>query len=99
MPGIPVESEAGLDANARYPDFLSRRLARAGRELGVLNAGISGNRLLEDASAPFPYGRSALDRFHADVLDQPGVRDVIVLGHQRPRQRRGAHRRRGSSTG
>lgn len=78
-PGMPVEGEAGLDANARYPDFLSRRLARAGRDVGVLNAGISGNRLLAGAEAPFPYGRSGLHRFRTDVLDQPGVRDVIVL--------------------
>ena len=78
-PGMPVEGEAGLDANVRYPDFLARRLARADRDLGVLNTGISGNRVLADASAPFPYGRSGLSRFRADVLDQPGVRDVIIL--------------------
>lgn len=79
VPGVPVESEAGLDANARYPDFLSARLAAAGHDAGVLNAGISGNRVLADAEAPFPYGRSGLDRFRADVLDQPGVRDVVIL--------------------
>jgi len=40
----------------------------------VLNAGISGGRLLSDG-----MGEKALARFGRDVLDQPGVRAVIVL--------------------
>jgi lysophospholipase L1-like esterase len=42
----------------------------------VIDEGISGNRLLN----PSPCcGVSALTRFKADVLDQAGVRDVILL--------------------
>jgi lysophospholipase L1-like esterase len=41
----------------------------------VLNAGIAGNRVLDDSDC---CGDSALARFHRDVLDQPGVRSVIV---------------------
>lgn len=58
------------NANNRWPDVLSDRL---GGRYGVLNQGISGNRLLE-------YGRgpSTLQRFDADVLSRPGARTVIV---------------------
>jgi lysophospholipase L1-like esterase len=65
-----------VDANARWPDDLARRLEHAhdiGR-LAVLNEGISGNRLLHDSA-----GTGALARFDRDVLRQPGVRYVIVL--------------------
>src|SRR5215213_4549849 len=64
------------DANNRYPDELAERLVAAGRPIGVLNAGLSGNQLL--ASLP-GYGASGLDRFRRDVLKQPQVRTVIVL--------------------
>jgi lysophospholipase L1-like esterase len=60
------------DANHRWPNYLSGRLAGAGRTVGVLNQGISGNRLLVDGA-----GQSALNRFTRDVLGQPGVRWVI----------------------
>jgi lysophospholipase L1-like esterase len=59
--------------NARWPDLLARRLADSGRTVGVLNAGISGNKLTRDGS-----GESALARFDRDVLSQPGVRWVII---------------------
>ena len=64
--------------NRRWPDVLARRLLRLppARRLGVLNAGISGNRLLLDGGA---FGVNALARFDRDVLAQSGVRDVIVL--------------------
>src|SRR5262249_58158243 len=42
--------------------------------MAVLDAGISGNRVLSDGS-----GVNALARFDRDVLVQPGVTDVIVL--------------------
>ena len=35
-----------MDANRRWPDFLARRLA--GQDIAVLNAGISGARVLQD---------------------------------------------------
>jgi lysophospholipase L1-like esterase len=60
------------NANRRWPDDLAKRLADSGRTVGVLNAGISGNRLLQDGTGP-----SALERFDRDVLSQPNVRWVI----------------------
>ena len=70
----------------RWPDMLARRLAQAGLNIGVLNAGISGNRLLVEGAGP-----DAEDRFERDVLDQSGVRWVIFsddpindLGSSRP---------------
>lgn len=63
-------------ADNRYPDELAERLVAAGRPLGVLNAGIGGNRLLEDSPC---FGEKAVDRFARDVLNEPRVRTVIVL--------------------
>lgn len=59
-------------ANTRWPDALAERLA--GRGVGVLNAGISGGRLMRDG-----MGRAALERAGRDVFAQPGARAVIVL--------------------
>jgi lysophospholipase L1-like esterase len=65
------------DANARWPNDLARRLdALGGPTLSVTDAGIGGNRVL--ASSP-SFGASAEARFGRDALDQPGVRDIIVL--------------------
>jgi lysophospholipase L1-like esterase len=64
------------DADNRYPDELAERLIAAGRRLGVVNAGIGGNRVLADAAG---FGDRATARFGRDALDQPGVRSVIVL--------------------
>jgi lysophospholipase L1-like esterase len=63
-------------ADNRYPDELAERLVAAGVPLAVLNAGLSGNRVLNDSPC---FGESALDRFQRDVLDQVGVRTVIVM--------------------
>ena len=64
------------DTNQRWPDLLARRLHahKATANLGVLNVGISGNRVLHDGAGP-----NALARFDADVLSQAGVRYLIVL--------------------
>ena len=64
------------DANHRWPDRLAERLGTlpSYRRLGVLNAGVSGNRLLRDDVGP-----SALSRLDADALSRSGVRVVIVL--------------------
>ena len=68
-----------VDANARWPDELARRLAAQKRsDVAVLNAGISGNRVLGD-DANYRAGSSALARFDKDVLMQTGVTHVIVL--------------------
>ncbi|MFV7456177.1 SGNH/GDSL hydrolase family protein [Stenotrophomonas maltophilia] len=63
---------ASLDQDQRWTDHLAARLAPRG--VAVVNAGISGNRLLSDG-----MGESALARFQRDALDQPGVASVIVL--------------------
>jgi lysophospholipase L1-like esterase len=65
-------ASASLGIDARWPDFLARRLAPQG--VAVINAGISGGRLLSDG-----MGENALARFERDVLAQPGVRTVVVL--------------------
>jgi lysophospholipase L1-like esterase len=66
-----------VGANGRWPNDLARRLdAVDGPKLAVADEGIGGNRVL--TSSPV-YGVSAEVRFGPDVLDQPGVRDVIVL--------------------
>jgi lysophospholipase L1-like esterase len=59
-------------ANTRWPDALAKRLV--GRNVAVLNAGISGGRLLKDG-----MGRAGLERAGRDVFAQPGVRAMIVL--------------------
>jgi lysophospholipase L1-like esterase len=51
---------------------LAQRLLDAGLKIGVLNQGISGNRLLAAGA-----GDRAETRFARDVLNQPGVRWVI----------------------
>ncbi|WP_262299852.1 SGNH/GDSL hydrolase family protein [Microvirga sesbaniae] len=60
------------NTNSRWPDFLAERLAS--RNVAVLNAGISGARLLQNR-----MGDNALARFERDVLSQPGMKTVIVL--------------------
>jgi lysophospholipase L1-like esterase len=62
------------NGNDRWTNILALRLNAAGRRLAVLNAGLGGNRLLNDVKGP-----NALSRVGRDVLDQPGVEAVIVL--------------------
>jgi len=64
-----------VDANHRWPDLLAERLdAKGANAWGVVNMGISGNRILGDGA-----GQSALARFDRDVLSTPGVKVVIVF--------------------
>ena len=64
-----------VDANRRWPDLLAERLIRRGHATAyVANAGISGNRLLNDG-----FGVNALARFDRDVLAAPGLAYVIVF--------------------
>lgn len=66
-----------LNANARWPNDLARRLAvLPGNTLTVVDSGIGGNRVLNDSSC---CGLNAVARFGPDVLGQSGVRDVILL--------------------
>jgi len=69
-----------VGANRRWPDFLSARLVAAGRKVGVVNQGISGNRLLHDSAAGQPrFGPNALSRFDRDALSVSGASHVVVL--------------------
>jgi lysophospholipase L1-like esterase len=74
------------DANNRWPDHLARRLAAQGLKMGILNAGIGGNRLLGEANVPAGFdpravgaGVNALARFDLHALSQVGVTHIIVL--------------------
>jgi len=76
--GDSITDGAGVppSANLRWSDELSRRLRTrpATADIGVLNVGIGGNRILRPGRGP-----SALERFERDVLQQVGVRWVILL--------------------
>ena len=68
------------DRNRRWPDALAERLQAdpALASIAVVNSGIAGNRLLNDASEPF-IGPSMLSRFERDALSKPGVRWILLL--------------------
>lgn len=67
---------ATVNQNARWPDELARRLLANPKtaNIGVLNEGIGGNRILHDNTGP-----SALARFDRDVIAQAGVKYLIIL--------------------
>jgi lysophospholipase L1-like esterase len=69
---------ASVDKNSRWPDVLARRLreGRGGSDLGVLNQGIGGNRVLNDSAC---FGVNAQARLDRDVLTQDGLGFVILL--------------------
>jgi len=66
-----------LNTNNRWPNQLARRIMaqRGNHNFGVLDVGISGNRILSGLSTN-PVAAARLER---DVLTQPGVKYVIVL--------------------
>jgi lysophospholipase L1-like esterase len=76
------------DSNGRWPEVLAQQLQETSdgkAELGVLNEGIIGNRLLNDSPIEAAGGRfgpvlgqAGLTRFDRDVLAQSGVKYVIV---------------------
>jgi lysophospholipase L1-like esterase len=77
--------KSSLNHNARWPDALCRRLAEdagdardsggaGGASIGVLNQGISGNRLLDNS-----WGPGALARFDRDAAAQSQVRWIVLL--------------------
>ena len=78
--GDSITEGAGIvgDGSAlRYPERLALRLRGKPGSAGlfsVLNAGISGNRLLSDGA-----GAKGIERFQRDVLGQSGVTHTIVL--------------------
>lgn len=67
---------SGTNRQNRWPDELARRLQAAPGTAGVavLNAGIGGNCVLRECLGP-----AALERFERDVLEQCGVRWLVVL--------------------
>ena len=66
---------ATTNGNDRWTDDLARRLLQSapGHPVAVLNAGLGGNRILNDGLGP-----NALARLDRDVLAPPGVRALIV---------------------
>lgn len=72
-----------IDTNQRWPSLLAARLQddKSLRQLGVLDEGIIGNRILHPTETTFGnlFGPAALARFDRDVLSQAGVKYVIVL--------------------
>ena len=64
------------DANNRWPDALAKRLQNdpATSKIAVLNQGVGGNCLLSVCKGP-----SGLTRFDSDVLNQTGVKWLIIL--------------------
>jgi lysophospholipase L1-like esterase len=62
------------DTNNRWPDHLAVRLYENQQTMAMLNAGISGNRILRDGAGP-----NAPARFDRDVLVQQGVTHVTLL--------------------
>ena len=63
-------------ANTTWPDILANRLHanHSTDNLGILNMGISGNRILHNG-----WGPNALSRFDHDVLAPAGVKYLILL--------------------
>ncbi|MFI8945015.1 SGNH/GDSL hydrolase family protein [Streptomyces sp. NPDC053750] len=74
-----------INANRRWTDVLAERLHEAaedGRDTpryGVVNAGISGNRILTGRAGRPADNPSALSRFTRDVLDRTNVKVVVVV--------------------
>jgi lysophospholipase L1-like esterase len=65
------------DSNHRWPDLLARRMQnRDGHAWSVLNAGLSGNRLLKSI---YGNGDAAVTRTDRDIFDKSGVGAAIVL--------------------
>jgi lysophospholipase L1-like esterase len=64
------------DANNRYPDYLARRILAGppGEVLGVLNAGVSANRILNDSPC---FGVKVEARLDREVLSRRGIVAVI----------------------
>ncbi|HXW07146.1 MAG TPA: SGNH/GDSL hydrolase family protein [Vicinamibacterales bacterium] len=62
--------------NMRWPDHFAARIMSVpgNHDMGVVNGGLTGNRLVHDILGP-----NGLARFDRDVLTQPGVRHVVVL--------------------
>ncbi|MGP3983365.1 SGNH/GDSL hydrolase family protein [Streptomyces sp. KR80] len=73
-------STSTAGANRRWTDFLAERLRfePGAPRYGVLNQGISGNRVLNDGSEFPPNNPSALSRAARDVLGSTGAKVVLM---------------------
>ncbi|AJE82808.1 MULTISPECIES: SGNH/GDSL hydrolase family protein [Streptomyces] len=69
------------DANHRWTDFLAERLRteNGAPRYGVVNQGISGNRILTDGLGRPSFNPSGLSRFERDVLGRSGARAVVIV--------------------
>jgi lysophospholipase L1-like esterase len=83
---ITEASMTTLDANHRWTDLLALRFQApsgagnaAGYRLGVVNRGVSGNRMLRDPGEQPLFGKALLARFDRDALATAGVRYLLVL--------------------
>ncbi len=67
---------SGTNKQNRWPDILAQRLLKneATQNVGVLNMGIGGNAVLRGGLGP-----TALNRFERDILNQNGVRWLIIM--------------------
>ena len=67
---------SGTNQQNRWPDVLAQQLTAnpATQLVAVLNHGIGGNCVLKECLGP-----AAMDRFERDVLNQQGVRWLVIL--------------------
>jgi lysophospholipase L1-like esterase len=68
-------NKSTVNTNRRWTDYLARRLKQEQSELTVMNAGISGNQLIN--SRP-DKGENTLTRLQRDVFSQQGVKALIL---------------------
>jgi len=62
------------DGNNRWTDVLAARLRQDGKQVGIVNAGIGGGRMLRDGLGP-----NLAARFDRDVLSRAGVTHALVF--------------------
>lgn len=69
---------SGKGMNNRWPDHLAKRFVNNSMDIGIVNSGISGNRLLNDSPAR-ENGPNALSRIDRDVLSVSSLKWVVIL--------------------
>ncbi|WP_298037301.1 GDSL-type esterase/lipase family protein [uncultured Microbacterium sp.] len=68
------------DGFTSWPAQLAQRLHADGAQRGIVNAGISSNRVtIDSTSATLARGMSAVERFDYDVASVPGVTTVVLF--------------------
>lgn len=70
---------SSTSSNNRWPNYLARRLqqSKGSLDFAVVNAGLSGNRVLHESSPRF--GENLQVRFERDVLALSGVSHIVLL--------------------